>query len=344
MKNARLFFMVLISILFITTISNGATYSDIDNVKWAKDSIISMANHGFVSGYEDGAFRPQNEITRAELISILNKMNKFEEEAEISFSDVNQNNWAYKEIRKAVAAGYVAGFNDNTFKPNDKVTREQVAVILNNLYKLENKNSGTTIKDIEYVSSWAREGVTNVVSAGIMSGYTDGTFGGKRSITRAEGVVALNKIIKNSIENKFGYFIKANVENEEQIEEVLENQEEVKEENKEETTAGGGSGGSGTISVNVDQDLKNVVSRIDSRIINSLETSLQKQTAQLISTSINNYLEDNTYSLDADVAKAKSLANKMTSKEYQDFKNAITSNIPVSQLIRLNEVFNLIQF
>ncbi len=349
MKIARISFALLFGLIISTSFASAATYNDMDKANWAKDSIQAMSEYGFVGGYEDGSFMPQKEITRAEFISILNKMNNFTAEADINFADVKETSWAFKEIKKAVAAGYVAGFNDNTFKPNELVTREQVAVILSNLYKLENKSpEDIKINDINEISPWAREAVIKVVSNGIMNGYSDGSFGAKKSIIRAEGVVALNKIITKEIPNQAGYIVpKLN----QQPSQVQQNPITVTPPATQTPSTGsssGGSGGSGgggsstTPSINVNESLNDVVKRLDTRVITKLETDLQKETAELISDSIKSYLNDNKYSLDADVQKARDLADDMSPEEKQKFKSTITENIPVSQLIKLNEVFKII--
>lgn len=68
---------------------------------WAKNAIVYMNNKGLVNGYEDGSFKPSNNITRAEFYSIINKLAGYTQEEAISFSDVKESNWYYKTLRIA---------------------------------------------------------------------------------------------------------------------------------------------------------------------------------------------------------------------------------------------------
>ncbi len=115
------------------TDENLATYSvffsDIDN-HWAKDWIKNAVDLGFVSGYEDGTFKPDRTITRAEFSTMLNKAMKIEITENINFSDVGEKEWFYKEIQKSVAAGFFSGYENNTFRPNNPIKREEVAKVV----------------------------------------------------------------------------------------------------------------------------------------------------------------------------------------------------------------------
>ena len=330
--------------LTLPNIAYSASFADLENANWARPAIEEMSKLGFVGGYEDGTFRPSKEITRAELLTIINKMNNFTEEAEITFTDVSTTNWAYKEIRKAVAAGYVAGFNDNTFKPNDKVTREQVAVMLNNLYELDLKEENINISDIDQIASWAKTAVKNVVSNGIMNGYSDGTFGGKRRITRAEGVVALHNISMSSL----------SVSNKElQIEDEIE--KDIHEENQDlQTTTGQTGGGSGGGSIGggtsqteeqkVNENLERALSVFNNRVVPNYKTENQRLAAEIIAQSIEKRLNDSSYDISSDVQKARDISRNMTQEERNEFKNITTRNMDYKLLLELNNTFNIVNF
>lgn len=335
----------------MTSISYATSYSDLTDGNWAKPAIEEMASKGYIGGYEDGTFRPSKEITRAELLTIINKMNDFTEEADITFTDVSSTNWAYREIKKAVAAGYVAGFSDNTFKPNENVTREQIAVMLNNLYKLEEKDENINIADIENIASWAKTAVKNVVSNGIMNGYSDGTFGGKRRITRAEGVVALNNLSKTEI---FGSISKNDMDQEGSEAQEIQNQE--PEINTDVQAPSGGSSGGGstggssgggsapTDEQKVNENLQKALSTFNNRVAPKYSTDNQKQVGAVISESIEKYLNDSSYDISSDVQKARDISRNMTQEERNEFKNITTRNMDYKLLLELNNTFNIVNF
>lgn len=334
MSSKKIISMVLVLLVMIAPLSYGASFNDLGAYKWAEPSIQNMALNGFVGGFKDGSFKPEATLSRAELVSIINKMNGFTDEASISFKDVTEKHWAYKEINRAVQAGYVSGFSDGTFRPNDPVTREQIATILNNLYHLENAAVSNPIKDLNKVSSWAVQSVVNVVANGIMGGYPDGTFGSKGKITRAEGAVALNKIVINDIPTIEKWTVA----------------QEIKVPTPPTGDGGNPTGGStpgdtGSLTENETiQKLKVVLTRMDSRVIPDLTTTLQRETAGIIVTSITQYVSNPSYDTSADVASAKANVKLMNNIEYQAFKNAITSNIILGDLVALNGVFKLIEY
>lgn len=73
---------------------------------WAADTIAQWQQKGYISGYSDGSFRPDSSITRAEFIKIANRVLNLTDEADISFTDVQEGDWFCSEVKKAVAAGY----------------------------------------------------------------------------------------------------------------------------------------------------------------------------------------------------------------------------------------------
>lgn len=108
------------------------TYSDYEV---DKDEYARFAE-GFkiMTGYEDGTFRPDNPITRAEFVKAMLTMGEgvFEEKENINvdFSDVAESHWAYDEISKAVSIGFINGYNDGTFRPDDNITYEQAVTMI----------------------------------------------------------------------------------------------------------------------------------------------------------------------------------------------------------------------
>lgn len=320
--------MTLVFVIF-SSVSYGANFSDLNQYDWAETAIQNMQLNGFVNGYPDGTFKPGGSITRAEFVTIVNKMNGFSEEAPLSFSDLSSKHWAYKEISKAVAAGYIKGYTDGTFKPDANITREQVAMMLNNLYHLENKTLSQPLKDLNKISSWAVQAVVNVVANGIMTPYPDGTFAGVKQAIRAESVVALNNIIIFEVPT---------------IEKWVVSQKLPEQPTTTIPTTGGSGGSSAPTTNEVVSKLEVVVSRMNTRVIPELSTDLQRQTASIIISSINTYIANTSYDTTADVNSAKTLVGQMTNSEYLAFRNAITSNIVLGDLVALNNVFQLIEY
>lgn len=172
-----------------------ASPSDISG-HWAKGTITQWTSKGYISGYPDGTFKPDNSITRAEFVVLVNKAMGYTKKGNAYFRDVNINYWGYDEIQKGVSAGYVKGDPDGSFRPNDSVTRQEAAVMISKILDLEtNFTSAATYNDYRYIPSWSVGYVGAVSNAKIMAGYPDGSFKADRVLSRAEAVIALDKVL-----------------------------------------------------------------------------------------------------------------------------------------------------
>ena len=105
-------------------------FSDVAAERWSNTAISTMANGKFVTGYPDGTFRPGANITRAEFATMATRFAQLYDESGATFSDV-ENHWAKSYVNKATTAGWIAGYPDNTFKPENPITRAEVMTIIN---------------------------------------------------------------------------------------------------------------------------------------------------------------------------------------------------------------------
>lgn len=163
---------------------------------WAESVITQWQSKGLIQGYEDGTFKPGNTITRAEFVTLMNNAKGFWSEGSINFSDVKNGSWFYSAVARAVAAGYVKGYSDGSFKPNNTITRAEAAVMIANAARLSANEAGAyRFTDVGSIPAWARGSVGAVVAAGYMTGYPDGSFDANASISRAEAVSSLNRML-----------------------------------------------------------------------------------------------------------------------------------------------------
>ncbi len=161
---------------------------------WAKSYIIDGMNKGWVD--TANVFKPENFITRAEFIKIVNRAFNITQIGEESFRDVNPGDWFYDEVRIAINAGYINGRGNGIFAPYDPITRQEAAKIIGyitnkidyNFTYLSAFNDGNTVLD------WAKPYVEGVLKAGYMNGYAeDNTFKPSDNIKRAEAVTILSR-------------------------------------------------------------------------------------------------------------------------------------------------------
>ena len=104
------------------------TFSDVPKGYWAANYIGYMQQFGIITGYSDGSFRPDAPVTRAEFAAIASRFEKLTEGSK-SFTDVPDTYWAARYISFAATRGWVTGYSDGTFKPENTITRAEVAAV-----------------------------------------------------------------------------------------------------------------------------------------------------------------------------------------------------------------------
>ncbi|MEX0836606.1 MAG: S-layer homology domain-containing protein [Nitriliruptor sp.] len=152
------------------------------------DGMIAKAvEKGFVSGFADGTFRPDRAVSRGQASSLLAGAFSLEASRPANFSDVGTG--THSEAISAVAeARLVSGYPDGTFRPNAHITRGQLATILHRALRLPR---GATGRFTDVAGSVHERSIDAVSAAGIVSGYSDGTFRPNRPVTRAQAATIL---------------------------------------------------------------------------------------------------------------------------------------------------------
>ncbi|GEM_PF-2329769 len=175
-------------------------FSDIDNVEWAGEAINYFAEKEIIKGKEKGKFYPNDNVTRAEFITMaLRAFDLHEKGLSCNFEDVSEDAWYYTYVACGYNLGIIKGINENSFNPEGYVTREDVsAIILRCINYLSNDISAdkdAVFDDFESISDYAKEAVSYLYSKKIVSGTGDNRFEPARGATRAEAV----KIIYTAI-------------------------------------------------------------------------------------------------------------------------------------------------
>ncbi|KUK72834.1 MAG: S-layer domain protein [Clostridiales bacterium 38_11] len=186
--------------------ASGLEFNDVEN-HWAKDSIDQWIEKGLIKGYDDGTFKPNGYITRGEFITLANNVIKSEEEIEINFDDVTEEEWYYKELKKAIFLEYIKGYEDNTFRADQNITRQEVAVILQKIIQLNpsEENALESFSDTSDIPEWSRNALQLAVQKGYLTGYEDNTLKASNYITRAESVKVLSNMF-GTIYNEAGVY------------------------------------------------------------------------------------------------------------------------------------------
>ncbi|CEO06776.1 ZmpA/ZmpB/ZmpC family metallo-endopeptidase [Paraclostridium sordellii] len=143
-------------------------FNDISNDYWAKNEVNYLASKGLFNGYEDGTFRPENPITRAEVATILVRSNgDIKQKFKKVFPDIDDSHWASKYIEKAAELGYMLGYEDGSFKPDQVITRGETVVTLNRIYRnpcdlKETNNSKILFTDLDK-NNWAYNDIVKAI-------------------------------------------------------------------------------------------------------------------------------------------------------------------------------------
>ena len=112
--------------------SQTSSYSDVEADDWFNNAICTLSNAGIINGYNDGTFKPNGKITRAEFATIASRFFEYaDENIENPFSDVEEGAWYYKYIMAASDMGLINGYPDGTFGPEKLITRAEAVTIVN---------------------------------------------------------------------------------------------------------------------------------------------------------------------------------------------------------------------
>lgn len=170
---------------------NKNIFDDIDDVEWAKEAIVYLAECKIVNGVGDGKFAPNDTVTRAEMAKMISGVFLTEEPSgENPFSDVSDTDWSCEFIKKAYASGIITGYDGGTFGPNDEITRQDAAVMLYRAAKKFNIEFYTEITkyfaDEDEFANYAKEAISNMYNMGFINGVGDNRFAPNEKTTRAQ--------------------------------------------------------------------------------------------------------------------------------------------------------------
>lgn len=131
---ATIFFRLLTEEAREELYSKNNPYSDVQNERWSNTAISTLDNGDILHGYEDGTFRPERPVTRAEFVAIASRLDDMTANTTHSFTDIS-GHWAEAYIANAVAKGWITGYEDGTFCPEQNITRAEAMTIVNRMLK-----------------------------------------------------------------------------------------------------------------------------------------------------------------------------------------------------------------
>lgn len=167
-------------------------FYDVPRDSWAREYIKFVYDNNIMTGDGDGNFRPNDYISREEIVKTLFAAFAIKTDGAASeFKDVDPGSWSYLYISKAYEMTVVNGISDGLFAPKEKITRQDAAALIYRLTKMTRSDYEFTAADITFtdkddIAEYAQEALKTLISMGVIGGYDDGSFRPCQTITRAE--------------------------------------------------------------------------------------------------------------------------------------------------------------
>jgi len=182
------------------------SFADLVN-HWSKKDVTKLANKLIVEGTGAGKFEPNRDVTRAEFAAMIVRALGLEATEKAPFSDVADSAWYAEAVAAAAEYGIVNGYTDGTFRPNNKITRQELAAMVVRAQKLAGKEvvlSGAEVasllsgyKDAGKIGAWARTELAAAIKAEIVKGRSSNTIAPTATATRAEAAVMILRFLTN---------------------------------------------------------------------------------------------------------------------------------------------------
>lgn len=170
-----------------------AKESDISK-HWATATIQSWVSQGLFQGYSDGSFKPDNTVTKAEFLTLINRVFNFVDKSDKKINDVNSNAWYADCFSKAIAMEIVNADSKGNINPLKAITRQDAAVIIAKAFNLKAQNTDSIKKFTDYAQcpSENTDALAAMAEKGYIKGNTDKSFGYTKLVSRAEAITMIN--------------------------------------------------------------------------------------------------------------------------------------------------------
>lgn len=180
------------------------TFADCEN-HWAKEFIALLYDRHIVGGVSENSFEPDSHITRAQCAKIIALACGFDADEKIEnvFSDVSPDTWYAPFVNASYSAGVINGYEDNTFRPDSKITRQELAKMLcvaGDILNIAPRDEETVYSDNEEIAQWAEEYVKKASMLGLFGGDESNRFNPTDNATRAETAAVICRLISMDLE------------------------------------------------------------------------------------------------------------------------------------------------
>lgn len=175
-------------------------FVDVDENDWFYDVVLYAYENGLMTGTSADTFAPNTATTRGMIVSMLARLEGVTSAEDAGFADVADNDWYATAVNWAASVGVVNGYEDNTFRPNAPITREQMAAILYNYadykgYDVSARADLSDYADAASISSWAEDVLAWANAEGLINGMTATTIDPQGATTRAQTAAMFERFL-----------------------------------------------------------------------------------------------------------------------------------------------------
>lgn len=188
---------LLLAVVMLVTLAQSAIVSAASYVEPYLNKVVEW---GVMRGDIDGNLNPDNPISRAEFVTMINRAYGFTQMGTMPFKDVSEKDWYAEDVNIAYHTGYIQGTSSTTFSPNDSITREQATVILARILMMQAQvGENVDFTDSRDMNDWSRGLIATAADNGLIDGYSDGSFRPQNPITRGEASILLVRAVGTPI-------------------------------------------------------------------------------------------------------------------------------------------------
>ena len=195
---------LLLALVMVLDLAPGLPLAAGASAHWSDPYLSQMVEWGFIRA--DQAQKPDELLTRADFMSIVNRAYGYHEPGETPFEDVVETDWFYDDVGIAYTARYIKGTSPTTASPGDTLTRETAATILGrNMMLQESAGEILDFSDAREISSWARGTIKSSLEHYLVDGYDDGTFRPQKDLSWGEMASMVTRIVGTPIQEEGDY-------------------------------------------------------------------------------------------------------------------------------------------
>ncbi|SHJ87563.1 S-layer homology domain-containing protein [Paramaledivibacter caminithermalis] len=184
---------------YMSGVEENIGFKDIVGYEWAEEAINKMCEKGIIKGRSKEIFDPESSITRAEFATLITRILNVEDNHDytIAFNDVPHDKWYYESVRMICAAKLMKGKSKEFFNPEEKITRQEMAVVVANILHKQGYKAldiaEVEFKDKDKIAPWAIKAVVTSQQRGIIKGI-NGEFKPNEPLNRAQAAIIIYRL------------------------------------------------------------------------------------------------------------------------------------------------------